>query len=242
MINLPADLPEDWNPTQYISPGGTEVGLTKQHGYNYLMKQVNNIQRYIKWDSIAAPLFPIPENDPQSSYTLYEIRGGMPDVITMDTVFRDAVLDEVPSRVVIDLAGETVVYSTSKYAGMDFQVERYRGSGSYIAVSGDVGLLLVRNGELSDVPIFVIPETDYRYMYKLFEIEGGMPDVITMDTVFEDAKLKRVRFDWDIDPKIGTMIYSENRFFGKGFKLTKYSDEGSYIATSGDVGLFLMRR
>ena len=40
--SLPHDLPENWNDTQYVSPGGTEVGLTAKHGYNYLMKQVNN--------------------------------------------------------------------------------------------------------------------------------------------------------------------------------------------------------
>lgn len=44
---LPHDLPENWNDTQYVSPGGTEVGLTEKHGYNYLMKQVNNSQKAI---------------------------------------------------------------------------------------------------------------------------------------------------------------------------------------------------
>lgn len=42
--NLPKDLPENWTDTQYVSPGGVDVGLTPQHGYNYLMKQVNNAQ------------------------------------------------------------------------------------------------------------------------------------------------------------------------------------------------------
>ena len=44
MANLPADLPEDWTQGQYISPNGTEVGLSEQHGYNYLMQQVNATQ------------------------------------------------------------------------------------------------------------------------------------------------------------------------------------------------------
>lgn len=44
MPKLPADLPENWTQGQTISPNGTEVGLTEQHGYNYLMKQVNNTQ------------------------------------------------------------------------------------------------------------------------------------------------------------------------------------------------------
>ena len=46
--NLPADLPENWTDSQYVSPGGTEVGLTSQHGYNYLNSQVNAVQRAAK--------------------------------------------------------------------------------------------------------------------------------------------------------------------------------------------------
>lgn len=42
--NLPMDLPQNWKDTDYVSPNGTEVNLTKQHGYNYLMQQVNNSQ------------------------------------------------------------------------------------------------------------------------------------------------------------------------------------------------------
>lgn len=42
---LPADLPEDWNAGQIVAPDGTTVGLTEQHGYNYLMAAVNRAQR-----------------------------------------------------------------------------------------------------------------------------------------------------------------------------------------------------
>lgn len=44
---LPADLPETWTDSQYVSPSGLEVGLTPQHGYNYLMRQVNETQRAV---------------------------------------------------------------------------------------------------------------------------------------------------------------------------------------------------
>lgn len=44
-IPLPADLPENWTSGQIIAPTGAEVGLDNQHGYNYLMKQVNNAQK-----------------------------------------------------------------------------------------------------------------------------------------------------------------------------------------------------
>ena len=41
---LPHDLPVNWTTNQYVSPNGTEVGLTEQHGYNYLSRQVNLTQ------------------------------------------------------------------------------------------------------------------------------------------------------------------------------------------------------
>lgn len=47
MANLPADLPENWTQGQIVSPNGTEAGLTEQHGYNYLMKQVNDTQEAV---------------------------------------------------------------------------------------------------------------------------------------------------------------------------------------------------
>lgn len=46
-IALPNDLPENWTDNQYVTPGGTEAGLTEQHGFNYLMTQVNNAQKAI---------------------------------------------------------------------------------------------------------------------------------------------------------------------------------------------------
>lgn len=42
---LPADLPEDWTSGQIVAPDGADVGLSEQHGYNYLMGQVNAAQR-----------------------------------------------------------------------------------------------------------------------------------------------------------------------------------------------------
>lgn len=41
---LPADLPENWQYNQIVAPEGAEVGLSEQHGYNYLMAQVNAVQ------------------------------------------------------------------------------------------------------------------------------------------------------------------------------------------------------
>lgn len=47
-IPLPADLPENWTSQQTVAPTGEEVGMDEQHGYNYLMKQVNNAQKALK--------------------------------------------------------------------------------------------------------------------------------------------------------------------------------------------------
>ena len=45
--NLPADLPENWARDQIVAPTGEEVGLSSQHGYNYLGKSVNDAQKAI---------------------------------------------------------------------------------------------------------------------------------------------------------------------------------------------------
>lgn len=61
-IPLPADLPEDWTPGQIVSPEGTDVGLTKQHGYNYLNKAVNDAQREINRLAVGS-VIPIVETE-----------------------------------------------------------------------------------------------------------------------------------------------------------------------------------
>ena len=43
-VILPADLPEDWEENDIVAPNGTDAGMTEQHGYNYLMEQVNAAQ------------------------------------------------------------------------------------------------------------------------------------------------------------------------------------------------------
>ena len=43
-VPLPADLPENWTEGHTVAPDGTDAGLTEQHGYNYLMQQVNAAQ------------------------------------------------------------------------------------------------------------------------------------------------------------------------------------------------------
>lgn len=45
--NLPADLPTNWQNGQIVAPLGASVGLSTQHGYNYLMQQGNASQSAI---------------------------------------------------------------------------------------------------------------------------------------------------------------------------------------------------
>lgn len=46
-MQLPADLPTNWESGQIISPNGLEAGLSIQHGYNYLCTQVNGAQQTV---------------------------------------------------------------------------------------------------------------------------------------------------------------------------------------------------
>lgn len=46
-VPLPADLPTGWEANDIVAPNGADVGLSEQHGYNYLMEQVNNAQTAI---------------------------------------------------------------------------------------------------------------------------------------------------------------------------------------------------
>lgn len=55
-VPLPQDLPETWAANQIVSPDGVSAGLTPQHGYNYLMQQVNNAQIAAQEVGEAIPL------------------------------------------------------------------------------------------------------------------------------------------------------------------------------------------
>lgn len=63
---LPADLPTNWVMNQIVSPNGTEVGLSQQHGYNYLSNAVNQAQEGVNtlneaFEDLetAVPIYPI---------------------------------------------------------------------------------------------------------------------------------------------------------------------------------------
>ena len=68
---LPADLPENWKINDAVTPNGIEIGLDEKHGFNYLMKQVNQAQttinEVIDSDAGKAPL--------KHSHTMKDISG-----------------------------------------------------------------------------------------------------------------------------------------------------------------------
>lgn len=92
MPKLPANLPENWTRGQIVSPNGTETGLTEQHGYNYLMKQVNNTQTEV--NNINDTL-----SDVAQQATVEEINnkiGNQSDDETKQTLFgKDAKLEKM---------------------------------------------------------------------------------------------------------------------------------------------------
>ena len=58
---LPADLPENWQTSQSVAPDGADAGLSEQHGYNYLMRQVNAAQEGV--NALGEALEQVPELD-----------------------------------------------------------------------------------------------------------------------------------------------------------------------------------
>lgn len=58
---LPADLPENWVIGQTVAPNGSDASLSTQHGYNYLMQQVNAAQEGV--NTLGAAFEGVPSLD-----------------------------------------------------------------------------------------------------------------------------------------------------------------------------------
>ena len=63
---LAADLPTNWQPNQIVSPDGVSAGLSEQHGYNYLMEQVNAAQQGV--NALGQAINGLPEPDEVGGY------------------------------------------------------------------------------------------------------------------------------------------------------------------------------
>lgn len=130
MPKLPADLPENWTRGQLVSPNGTEVGLTEKHGYNYLMKQVNDTQTEV--NNINTAL-----TDVAQQTTVNEIKnkiGEESDADTQPTLFgRLAKL----KNVLLEKLAEVI----TKITGVD----------SKIGTSGDTAGTATLFGQVNDI-------------------------------------------------------------------------------------------
>lgn len=112
MPKLPADLPENWTRGQLVSPNGTETGLTEQHGYNYLMKQVNNTQTEVN-----------------------NINGALPDVAQQATV------EEINNKIGTEADADTQPTLFGKIADAKTELSTVKGSVEQIKNTMPTGIV-----------------------------------------------------------------------------------------------------
>lgn len=135
---LPADLPEDWTYGQTVAPAGSDVGLSQQHGYNYLMSQVNAAQQAVNTMNNAFEGLPslgeggtIPEDEiPELPYIPSSEKGTANGVASLDSS------GKVPS---------------SQLPDMDYIPTSQKGAAGGVASLGSDG----------KVPAGQLPEMDY---------------------------------------------------------------------------------
>lgn len=106
--SLPADLPEDWQYNQIVAPAGADVGLSAQHGYNYLMEQVNTVQEAVNQI-----------NNAFANLASLSADGKIPlEQLVVDTALSATSGNPVQNKVVQEaLAGKSPVGHTHLYAG-----------------------------------------------------------------------------------------------------------------------------
>lgn len=137
-IPLPADLPENWTSGQIVAPTGAEAGLDEQHGYNYLMMQVNNAQKALKAlaaqreEDLARIKFWV-SNDPTSPASFI---GGTWERIEDCTIWGAS--DTHP-------AGTTVEAGLPNITG-GFSFSSYSGAGGWLHVASATGAFGGRTG------------------------------------------------------------------------------------------------
>lgn len=113
--NLPADLPEDWQANQIVSPSGTGAGLDAKHGYNYQSKQINDAQKAINTMNQAFDgLTPKPESGqfPPISHAATHRTGGSDPLAPVDI---GAATAPTSVTVTLPVSGWTLNSSTTCY-------------------------------------------------------------------------------------------------------------------------------
>ena len=88
-VPLPADLPENWTEGQTVAPNGTDAGLTEQHGYNYLMEQVNAAQEALQQVADYFPNLATTED----GGGFIQFTGPFPSPTKPDTLYAEIIAD-----------------------------------------------------------------------------------------------------------------------------------------------------
>lgn len=175
-IPLPADLPENWTSEQTVAPTGAEVGMDEQHGYNYLMKQVNNAQKALKAlaaqreEDLAKIKFWVSPDDPTSPA---EIIGGTWERIEDCTIWGAS--DKHP-------AGTTVEAGLPNITGSLVARSNPEGSFNGAVIGASKAFSIASNGSWNDNPIQI---TDSKTISTLIEFDASRSSPIygASDTV-----------------------------------------------------------
>lgn len=172
---LPKDLPENWNDNQYVSPGGTEVGLSEQHGYNYLMKQVNNAQKAI--EELDTNVIPASEKGAANGIATLDVNGKLAqslDVADVPMEGYGSVADAINKAIDTADAAKAVTDTKGLANGLatldsDAKVTAHQASAAIVNVTESRALAVADAGRLlcvdsaSAVVLTVPLETDVAF-------------------------------------------------------------------------------
>lgn len=180
MPKLPADLPENWTQGQTISPNGTEVGLTEQYGYNYLMKQVNNTQTEVNGINEALP-------DVAQQATVEEINnkiGTESDADTQPTLFgRLAQL----KNVLVEKLAEVL----TKVTGIDTNIKTVLNSVGYVKSTDDRKYAAIMEGVAVELPTVKKGSKAFNGTYLGFALDTQNDSYFYVSTLYAIYKISK---------------------------------------------------
>lgn len=212
MPKLPADLPENWTQGQTISPNGTEVGLTEKHGYNYLMKQVNDTQTEV--NNINTAL-----TDVAQQATVDEINnkiGTESDADTQPTLFgRLAQM----KKVLLEKLAEVL----TKVTGIDTNIKTVLNSVGYVKSADGIKYAAIMEGVAVKLPTVQKGSTAFSVTnnnYKGFAKDAEHFYVSTPSSIYK-VKISDLSF-------VKNVSYSSAEIFGCDDEYL-YAAKGKYI-------------
>ena len=197
---LPADLPTNWTYGQTIGASGIDVGLTEQHGYNYLMKQVNAAQQAATQigqsfsgipslgsdGKIPSSQLPAMNYDPagsaaavQSSLSAHTGNRSNPHGVTAQQVGADPA--GTAAAVQQALASQIAALTTQMGGKVSFQTGTYKGTSSYrhtltLPVSPKVLIIMAQYKEDEEITPLVAIGPGY-YLISSSSMSGSVPAI-----------------------------------------------------------------